>query len=315
MMPQLTPSADRSETTGESCARNCPACNSSRAKSLGQKGGFEWLHCRVCETLYVSILPTEKSRMRYETGGYYNDENLAVPEFITRRLGEIVGSFAPYRLTNRFLDIGCGAGSLLMAAKKTGWEAEGVEVSHPTVEHLRNNGLTVFSGELGEASFPTAHFDVVTAAELIEHVTNPSALVEEIARILRPGGIFWATSPHSNGASARVLKLKSSLVSPPEHLQLFSTVGLRKLLNRHGFRNVLVKTEGLNLSELSGAIRTREELGAGVSENEGHKRVQSDYRLNEKLSSSPPRRMVKRAMNAVLRGSRLGDFLKVWAER
>jgi SAM-dependent methyltransferase len=282
---------------------------------MGQKGGFEWLHCRACETLYVSTLPTDESRMRYETGGYYNDENLAVPEFITTRLAEIVRAFAPYRLTNRFLDIGCGAGSLLMAAKKAGWDAEGVEVSHPTVEHLRNHGLKVFSGELGEAAFPTAHFDVVTAAELVEHVSDPSSLVEEVARILRPGGIFWATTPHSNGASARVLKLEWSIVSPPEHLHLFSTRGFRKLLIRHGFRNASVTTEGLNLSELSGVIRTRRGSGAGVSENEGHKRVQFDYRLNEKLSRSPRRRMVKRAVNAVLRGSRLGDFLKVWAER
>ena len=315
MMPQPTHSADISETPNESCARNCPACNSSHPRSMGQKRGFEVLHCKSCQTLYVSVLPTNESRMHYETGGYYNDENLTVPDFVNKRLEETVELFAPYRVTNRLLDIGCGAGSLLMAAKKGGWVAEGVEVSHPTVVHLRNNGLNVFSGELADAKFPTGHFDVVTAAELIEHVPNPASLVAEIARILRPGGVFWATSPHSNGASARVLKLKWSIISPPEHLHLFSTAGLRNLLIRNGFSYVQVKTEGLNLSELAGALRKRDEVGTGAPENEGHKRVRSDYRWNEKLLRNPRRRIMKNAVNAVLRGSRLGDFLKVWAER
>lgn len=315
MKPQLTDRENEFEMTAMGYVRNCPACNASSAKSMGNKGGFEWLHCRACDTLYVAMLPTEESRMKYETGGYYNDENLTVPEFITRRLEEIVESFAPYRLTNRLLDIGCGAGSLLMAARNAGWEAEGVEVSHPTVEHLRNNGLKVFSGDLKKAAFPTAHFDVVTAAELIEHVSDPSSLVAEIARILRPGGIFWATSPHSKGASARVLKLKWSTVAPPEHLHLFSTGGLRKLLMSHGFRKVKVRTEGLSISELLGVIRTRERNEAGISPNAGHKRVELDYRLNEKLLSSPGRKIMKRAVNAVLRGSGLGDSLKVWGQR
>jgi 2-polyprenyl-3-methyl-5-hydroxy-6-metoxy-1,4-benzoquinol methylase len=315
MTLQLTDMENESEMPAIDYARKCPACNCSRAKSMGKKGGFEWLNCRACDTLYVAMLPTEESRMKYETGGYYNDENLTVPEFITRRLEEIVESFAPYRLTNKLLDIGCGAGSLLMAAKKAGWEAEGVEVSHPTVEHLRNNGLKVFSGDLKEAAFPTGNFDVVTAAELIEHVSDPSSLVEEIGRILRPGGVFWATSPHAKGASARVLKLKWSTVSPPEHLHLFSTGGLRKLLMSHGFRHVEVKTEGLSISELLGVIRGREQNAAEISAKDGHNRVASDYRLNEKLMSNPRRKVMKRAVNAVLRGSRLGDSLKVWAER
>jgi SAM-dependent methyltransferase len=282
---------------------------------MGTKRDFDLLRCESCGTLYVSLLPTNESRMHYETGGYYSDENLVVPEFVVARLEEIVASFDPFRSNNRLLDIGCGAGSLLMTARKAGWDAEGVEVSLPTVELLRNKGLKVFPGELAKAAFPTAYFDVVTAAELIEHVSDPSALIAEVARVLRPGGIFWATTPHSNGASARVLKLKWSVISPPEHLHLFSTRGLSRLLSDHGFRTVQVKTEGLNLSELLGAFRTREQAITGSSDNESHARVNSDYRLNEKLLKSPRRRMLKTSANAVLRASRLGDFLKVWAQR
>ena len=40
--------------------------------------------------------------------------------------------------------------------------------------------------------------------------------------MLRPGGLFWTTTPHARGLSARVLGLKWRCIWPPEHLQLFS---------------------------------------------------------------------------------------------
>jgi len=253
--------------------------------------------------------------MHYETGGYYTKENLEVPEFVVNRLEEIVNSFASYRVNNKLLDIGCGAGSLLMAAKRAEWEAEGVELSHPTAEHLGKQGLKVFPGEVADAAFPTGHFDVVTAGELLEHVPDPSSLIAEIARVLRPGGIFWATTPHSNGICGHVLKLNWTLVAPPEHLHLFSIRGLTSLLSHHGFRNVQIKSEGLSLAELLGTLPGRQRDPAPYAPINSHDRVRTDYRWNEQLLKNRRRRMLKSAVNAALRASRLGDFLKIRAER
>lgn len=315
MIAKINSDIDPREFATDLSIRPCPACESVSANRMGDKGGFDWLRCLDCGTLYVSTLPTNESRMHYETGGYYNNENLDVPSFVTSRLEEIVDSFAPYRQTNRLLDVGCGAGTLLSVAKQAGWNAEGVEVSIPTVDILRKQGLTVFPGELAQAEFPDAHFDVVTAAELIEHVPDPSSLIAEVARVLRPGGIFWATTPHSHGASGRVLKLKWSVVSPPEHLHLFSVRGLSGVVARHGFQRVKVKTEGLTAGELMGAFRSRAQAGGGSAISNGPERVKSDYKLNETLLLNRRRRMIKNAANRVLRASRTGDFLKVWAER
>jgi len=315
MIAKISSDIDPREFATDLRPRPCPACESVSANQMGDKRGFDWLRCLDCGTLYVSTLPTAASRMHYETGVYYNDENLDVPGFVTSRLKEIVKSFARYRQTNRLLDVGCGAGTLLNVANQAGWNAEGVELSVPTVDILRNQGLTVFPGELAQAKFPEAHFDVVTAAELIEHVPDPSSLIAEVSRVLRPGGVFWATTPHSHGASGRVLKLKWSIVSPPEHLHLFSVRGMAALLARHGFQRVKVKTEGLTAGELMGAFRSRSQEGGSADVSNGHQRVQSDYKLNETLLLNRRRRMIKNAANSVLRASRTGDFLKVWAER
>lgn len=315
MIAKIASDIDQREFATNLRPRPCPACESVSANQMGHKGGFDWWRCLDCGTLYVTTLPTTASRMHYETGGYYNDENLDVPGFVTSRLEEIVNSFAPYRETNRLLDVGCGAGTLLSVATQAGWNAEGVELSVPTVDILRKQGLSVFPGELAQAKFPEAHFDVVTAAELIEHVPDPSSLIAEVARVLRPGGIFWATTPHSHGASGRILKLKWSVVSPPEHLHLFSVRGMAALLARHGFQQVKVKTEGLTAGELMGAFRSRAQDRDGAAIPTSNQRVQCDYKLNETLLLNRRRRMIKNAANSVLRASRTGDFLKVWAKR
>jgi SAM-dependent methyltransferase len=293
-------------------ARSCPACGGSLTRSLGSKNSFSVLACRSCRTLFTETLPAEASSEDYDA--YYSEENLSVPKFIEGRLAEIVDSFSPYRKTNRLLDIGCGAGSLLKAARNAGWEAEGLEVSRPAVEHVRSEGFKAFHGELEAANYPEGYFDVVTASELLEHVPEPGRLVRDIARILRKGGLWWATTPHANGASGQILKLDWSVISPPEHLHLFSRAALRTLLLNSGFRRVEIKTEGLNPHEL--LLRVRRTVGNGNSEVvDGSNRVRTGYQLNEALLSSPARRALKNVFNGLLRASHLGDSLKIRAER
>lgn len=286
------------------------------------KNGLQVRSCRSCGTLYADHPPGARNA-REDYDGYYNAQSLAVPEFVHQRLGEIIAGFAPYRRTNRLLDVGCGAGSLLRAAASAGWEAEGVEVSRTAAEHVRGEGFRVFCGELAEAEYPAGHFDVVTASEVLEHVADPQALVSEIARVLRPGGLFWATTPHGRGISARVLGLAWSNVSPPEHLQLFSRGGMSALLGAAGFRRPHIATHNMNPFEILAAWRQRlrkpggsgDCAGHGASVGEGFDRVASSCQLNAAMTGSPARRVVKAMINSLLDVSRLGDSLKVRAEK
>jgi ubiquinone/menaquinone biosynthesis C-methylase UbiE len=172
-------------------------------------------------------------------------------------------------------------------------------------------GFKVFHGELHEAKLPDQYFDVITAGELLEHVFDPAAVLKEMARLLRPGGLLWTTTPHCRGLSGRLLGLNWSTVSPPEHLQLFSVSGLRTLLDQAGFREVTVKTEGANPYEI---LKTRRSTN-GVSEHtsQGNEKADINNRLNTTFADTAMRRAVKSAVNQILRLSRLGDSLKVFA--
>ena len=294
----------------EKTQRACVACGSAQARPLGVKNEFEMVSCRDCGSVYTPYSPWYSSALFY-TGFYLNADELSPPAFVNTRLEEITTQFAPYRQNNRLLDIGCGAGNLLQAARKNGWNAQGLDVSAGAVKHVRELGFEVFEGELAEAAFPAEHFDVVTAAELLEHLFDPRPLLQEVARILRPGGLFWTTTPHARGLSARVLGLKWRCVWPPEHLQLFSVRGLTQLLRDAGFQELRINTTGGNPIEIFHAMGGAKSAPKTVDQH--FDRVTTSYQLNESMMKSRSRRVLKNTVNGLLNLSRLGDSLKVFA--
>ena len=291
--------------------RACAACGSTDAQPLGIKNELDILSCSKCATVYTPYTPWYSSEDYYVS--YYPEASLSPPQFVQTRLEEITAEFAPYRQTNRLLDIGCGAGNLMMAARKNGWDAHGLDVSTNAVDHVRSLGFEVFQGELQKAQLPSQHFDVITAAEILEHLSEPRVLVEEVARVLRPGGLFWTTTPHARGLSARVLGLKWRCIWPPEHLQVFSATGLTSLLRDVGFKDIRVRTTGGNPVEIFHAMSNRKD---GPKTPDQHfDRVLTGYQLNESLMKSRPRRILKDLVNGALNITRLGDTLKVYAVR
>ncbi|HSK62378.1 MAG TPA: class I SAM-dependent methyltransferase [Pyrinomonadaceae bacterium] len=296
----------------EKAIRACVACGSTEAQKLGVKNELQIVCCDSCGTIYTPYSPWYSSQYFY-LGYYLKSEETETPPFVLKRLEEITADFAPYRQTNRLLDLGCGAGDLLEAARKNGWQAQGVDVAAHVVNHVRRRGFEVFEGELHEAALPSQHFDVVTAAELLEHIFEPRALVQEVARILRPGGLFWTTTPHARGLSARVLGLNWRCIWPPEHLQLFSIGGLTALLRGAGFRDIHVDTTGGNPVEIWHALGKTKSAPKTVDQH--FDRVLTSYQLNESLMKSRSRRALKSTVNSFLNLSRLGDSLKVFAVR
>lgn len=285
--------------------RNCPSCQSRKAAVAGEKNGFHLFVCRDCQTLFTERLPVFAEAENYDD--YYTAANLQVPEVISKRVGEIIDGFAPYRQTNRLLDIGFGAGTILQIAREKDWEVFGVEVSEPAVEQAEKSGFTVFHGELEAARYPNHYFDVVTASEIVEHLPEPQSLFNEVARILRPGGLFWATTPSVQSLSYRLMGVDWSVVAPPEHIQLFSQKGVFRMLKSAGFAHIKLKTHGVNPMEIAQYYRPPN----GSSKKFSH--VETGYKLNESLTKSPARQKIKDLLNGTLNVLRFGDCMKIFA--
>lgn len=90
------------------------------------------------------------------------------------------------------LDIGCGNGWL--AEHFPNWT--GLDGSPDAVERGREKGRSIVLGNVEvELPFADERFDGVVLKDLLEHVTDPVAVVREARRVLRPGGTVFASSP------------------------------------------------------------------------------------------------------------------------
>lgn len=290
--------------------RPCPACHYSKNIKLGEKNGFFMLACKNCRSIYSSYLPKGAEAEDYDA--YYTEENLRVPEFIRKRLDEIIEDFKPYFLHGKLLDIGFGAASIMQVAQNKGWQVSGIEVSRPAIEHARKLGFDVFHGDLTEAEYPDNFFDVITASEIIEHCPEPEILLNEVMRILRPGGLFWATTPSAKGLSYQLIGLDWTIICPPEHLQLFSKKGIKLMFNKAGFSQLQIKTFGFNPLEVADNFRKRLKRN-GKEEKETFNRVCTCFMLNESLTKSPGRQKIKNLLNGTLDFLSVGDSLKIKA--
>lgn len=290
--------------------RGCPACQRLTKIELGEKNGFLMLCCKNCRSIYSSFLPTGEQAKDYDD--YYSEANLLLPDFVEKINEEIIESFAPFFSTGRMLDIGFGSAVMMRVAREKGWRATGVEVSKTAIEYAESCGFDVFYGELEEAKYPDNHFDVITASEIIEHCPQPDVLLGEVIRILRPGGLFWATTPSAGGLSYKLTGLDWTIICPPEHLQLFSKKAVRSMLKKAGFSQVTIQTSGFNPFEAINNFRSRLE-GGDRKPKENFDRVGAGYALNESLTKSPVRRTIKNLLNGTLNFLSVGDSLKIRA--
>ena len=288
--------------------RPCPGCHGSNSALRGVKGNFNIYVCRKCKTVFASQHSGRPETENYDN--YYCDDNLAVPDFIANRLREILLPFEAVRQTNRLLDIGTGAGTILEVARDLGWEGFGTEVSRLAFETSKAKGFNMFLGFLSDAAFQDEYFDVVTASEIIEHLPDPQSELSEIYRILRPGGLFWGTTPSARSLSFRLLGANWSVISPPEHLQLFSRQAITRMFVRAGFSRVRVYTHGLNPAEILEFYRKRTRGPEGSSYTS---RVQTAHELNRALSTSAGARAFKQVLNFGLNAARVGDSMKIFA--
>ena len=288
-------------------ARHCPGCGGSSSRPAGTKDGFDLCRCRSCGTIFTARLPEAEEAKDY--GDYYSAANLQERPLVRARLAQVVASLEPYRRTGRWLDVGCGAGTLMRAAADAGWQVEGTEVSEGAAVAVREAGFEVHVGDLAALDLPAGGYDVVSMVEVVEHVPDADALLRRVAELVRPGGAVYVTTPNGHGISGRALRERWSVVAPPEHLQLFSVPGLRKALARSGLHATKTQAHGVNPHELMAGLRRN---GRQFSSGE---RGETSRHLNQSLSGSRRGRVVKNIVNMVLSATHSGDGLKFVAER
>jgi SAM-dependent methyltransferase len=141
----------------------------------------------------------------------------------------------PHIEGGKILDIGCGSGAYLDLMQEVGWETYGVEPSEAGAERARASGHDVFCGELLDAGYPSAFFDVILMHHVLEHVPNPKTVLRECHRILKGGGLILANVPNFDCYDRLTFAESWDPLDVPRHLYHFSASTLRQALEQAGF--------------------------------------------------------------------------------
>ena len=117
---------------------------------------------------------------------------LGKKEELSDRLNKVLRIFADHNFC-RILGIGCGDGnfSLLLREASQAEEVYGVDISPKAVELANTVGVKTFQTDIDEEPLPFEKdsFDAIFCGEVIEHLLDPDHLLDEIYRILKPGGV------------------------------------------------------------------------------------------------------------------------------
>lgn len=173
----------------------------------------------------------------------------------------------------RFLDLGCYDGSLTMRnARAIGTrDVWGVEVAVERADEAARRGVKVTDADLNyPLPLPDGAFDVIVANQVIEHLYDTDTFLQEIGRLLAPGG-YVVLSTNNLASAHNIASLLIGRQPPPchvsgrfitgnefdpaygselehpamAHLRIFAYAGLRALVQRYGFRADLYRTVGL----------------------------------------------------------------------
>jgi 2-polyprenyl-6-hydroxyphenyl methylase / 3-demethylubiquinone-9 3-methyltransferase len=87
-------------------------------------------------------------------------------------------------------DLGCGAGLLAPHVAGKGYRHVGVDLVASALHQAARHGVSAVRADVARLPLATGCADVVSAGEILEHVTDLRAAVAEACRILRPGGLL-----------------------------------------------------------------------------------------------------------------------------
>jgi SAM-dependent methyltransferase len=249
----------------------CPACLGVALEVRYRFADFRVLRCHACDLAWRSKMysPAKIDEI------YSADEYAAHPFFscdqphaerrshpryrhFERALKTLGSRLEPGRL----LDVGCGGGTFLWAARDRGWEATGVERSAQLCDVARetSQGATVINAAFEDADLPAGTFDAVTMWDVIEHVRDPAAVVNKLASLLRPGGVLVLCTPDEDSlltrigralylGSGRRYQYPALALHPTFHTIYFSRASLSGLLRRHGLEPIAAYSQAAFASQ------------------------------------------------------------------
>jgi protein O-GlcNAc transferase len=243
------------QLAGQRAARvlytHCPLCEGSSLMDLRQDdctrhplyqadlpATISWRGCETCGHIFTDgyfdaagLASLFSSANPSQVPGQDTERHRPLAARIVQRVSEVRGA-----IDGRWLDVGVGNGALQTTAEEFGYQTVGLELRQGPAELLRGLGYDVRCLELEQLS-QDERFDVISMADVLEHVPFPAQALAAARERMNPGGLLFVSMPNVDTFVWR--QLDEAGTNPYwaelEHYHNFSREHLYWLLRRNGF--------------------------------------------------------------------------------
>jgi SAM-dependent methyltransferase len=226
----------------------CPACGASGAGVVVYRyPPFAVARCAHCRTLHLSPVPSTDALRHLYNNNYYRDARLRhgyldyaaserhVVSTYRRRLLFLKGLLPPRPAgrPRKIHELGAALGlGLDLASTVLEGEVSASDVSAEAVEECRSRGFdaALCDGFGISAALAPESLDIMFAFDVVEHLPSIPVFRRWLASVIRPGGVFFVTTPDMGHPLNRLLAGRSPSIKIPQHVSYFTTDTLQGAL-------------------------------------------------------------------------------------
>lgn len=240
----------------------CYNCGSAEIRGAFVIARFRHVRCAGCGMVYVSPrLRADLGHDAYAEDYYTETYRLKLIPALPYRASVInprkhtqLMQHAPR--VGSILDVGCGLGDFLHECRRHGWKTTGIEMNPFAADYGRREfGLDVIATSIFDVEPGGARYDCVSLWGVLEHFTKPLDVLKTLRRLLAPDGVLVVEVPSGDSFLVRYYEAYGGyvdrIIEGDRHLMLFSVRALREMLERAGFRELHLQSNGLDLDTLN----------------------------------------------------------------
>lgn len=217
---------------------------------LEKVGGYETVDCRECGYIHIRPMPALNDLKKLYAEKFYGkdkadylqrmEQDLEWWNMVYEERLETLERLLGKRRSRRILDVGCSGGFFLSAARRRGWQTQGVELARQAARYAQGKGLSVIEADVHDVNLDEiGPFDAVYSSFVFEHLPDPVLILEKFKRALAPGGIVCVEVPNDFNPLQKIVRSKLQQppywVVPDHHLNYFTPESLRGLFKKCGF--------------------------------------------------------------------------------
>lgn len=228
---------------------NCPICNNHKFERIMIMNKWSVDECTRCKLGVTHPFPDKESLSTLYDENYFQPKaqtyDVGSPDFKKKVAQEAhrIRFVKKTKKKGHLLDVGCGNGFFLYAAKQKGFTVEGLDISDSNKSLIENNlGVKVSVCSVEKMDYPKSYFDVITMWHSLEHNPDPKLIIQKSLSWLKPDGTLIIEVPNHGCVDAKIHGEKWPNWALPFHLYHFTMDSLLILAASCGLSVVATNT-------------------------------------------------------------------------